>query len=322
MVLATSSVLLLIVCIGTTFAVLYQHKPPVKASTASHKSTTSTKAAVPKKSSTASTSAPVNKTPVTQNPTSIAQSAPTHTAPQQTTNYVGTLPSSIPVNVSGGNDYYYAGARQLVTASGASVTLTQAQPVVNQSAGTENHSVMELAVESSNGQQIVEIGWIVDQIMNNDSLPHLFVYHWTGGGSSCYNGCGFVPTGGVAPGSALPTNTTGTFSINYTSNAWYISYNGTTIGYFPESLWGGAYTQAGLISTFGEVEISPKSTTQCIQMGNGIAGASAGSAQISNFSLIGSASGPALSPYATTSSPYSYGSPSATGLHIGGPGIC
>lgn len=65
-----------------------------------------------------------------------------------------------------------------VTATGAAVSITQNQPKV---AAEDYHSLAELAVESTDQNQIVEIGWIVAQDVNGDSLTHLFVYHWVNG---------------------------------------------------------------------------------------------------------------------------------------------
>lgn len=330
-IVVVASFFLLLVSGGLTFALYHATKPQPLAVTKTPKKTIATTPAVQTKptqtttpgQTTTTTTTPQNQTvqkPPTQTQKNSADLPPNTQV--STGPYVGSLSDTLPVYVSGGSNYYYAGTRQFVTASGASVNLTQAQPAVGQSAGIDNHSLMELAIESSDGQQIVEIGWTVDPGLNGDTLPHLFVYHWVAGQTSCYNGCGFVQTGGTAPGSVLSANTTGTFGISYSAGAWNLSYNNSTIGYFPGSLWSGTFTQLGLVQIFGEVSINPNSTTKCIQMGNGIAGSSSGSARISNVTLTGASLATALSPYATSSSPYSYGSASATGVNIGGPGIC
>lgn len=300
----------------------------IKSSSSDKKNSLTKKSTTPSsvKSVPSLTSTPNNNDTSQQSVTpTIPPTIPETTKNSTPTNpYVGSLPSSVPVFTSGGNNYYYAGDRQFAIASGVSVTLRQAQPQVAQSAGTENHSLMEMAAESSDGKQIVEIGWMVDPIFNRDSLPHLFVFYWANGQpSSCYNTCGFVSTSNtVAPGYAVSVGAAGNYSISYYNSGWYIAYNGTQLGYFPESLWGGSFTQLGFIGIFGEVEISSGSTTKCIQMGNGIAGSSTGSAAISNFSLDGSTSAPALSPYVTASSSYSYGFATPNGVNIGGSGSC
>jgi hypothetical protein len=51
---------------------------------------------------------------------------------------------------------------------------------------------------------IVEVGWTVDDSLNGDYRPHLFVYHWVNNGETCYNGCGFVQVKSpYSPGMAL-----------------------------------------------------------------------------------------------------------------------
>lgn len=279
-----------------------------------------------------STTKPVSGPAISKTPVKITQpSQPIQQLPQQPAqgsnppSSGGSAPpnNTIPVNSTTYFNFYYVGGSQHTTASGASVSLTQYQPSVPEEPGAENHSLMELAAESQDGQQIVEVGWVVDKTMNGDDLPHLFTYHWVSGQTSCYNGCGFVHvSSNVVPGQAVLIGASGNYSINYSSNNWNISYNGINIGYFPASLWGGAFTHLGLVQVFGEVAISKSSTTQCIQMGNGLAGSNNSSARISNFSLIGGSAAPSLWPYQPASSPYSYGSASAVGMNIGGPGIC
>src|SRR4051812_37172663 len=55
--------------------------------------------------------------------------------------------------------YLYVSGYQYAAATGASVTLQQVKPAV--SAG-DYHSLAELAVESADGRQIVEVGWNAD----------------------------------------------------------------------------------------------------------------------------------------------------------------
>jgi hypothetical protein len=237
--------------------------------------------------------------------------------------YVGSLPDTIPIYSGGPFSFYYAGARQFATATGVSANLTQMQPTVPSQPEAENHSLMELAVLSSDGKQIVEVGWVVDKTMNGDELPHLFVYHWVNGQTSCYNACGFVQAStSVFPGQSVAVGSTGTYSIQYANNAWNILYNGNNVGNFPGSIWGNTFTSFGFVEAFGEVALSTSAATECIQMGNGLAGPNPGSAKVSNFKLSGSNVPEALSPYYTSPSTYSYGAASATGVSIGGPGAC
>jgi Neprosin len=216
--------------------------------------------------------------------------------------------------------YYYVGANQWgLSATGASVAFTQAKPTVG---ANDFHSVTELAVESSDGRQIVEVGWIVTQNVNGDNLPHLFVFHWVNGNATCYNGCGFVPVSTPVPaGGVVSVGTIGKFKIQFKNNRWQIIYNGYLVGYFPESIWGGSFTKAFEVQVFGEVCGSP-TTYPKTQMGNGILGSKLSSAIIKNYALLGSTIAPALSPYGinVNYTSYTYSNATATSLHYGGPG--
>ncbi|HEX5456439.1 MAG TPA: neprosin family prolyl endopeptidase [Candidatus Saccharimonadales bacterium] len=300
------TLLLALVFSGTIFALKTAGKNPVK--------TTGEVPQVQKKPETDTTKASKttkkakNSDPIKKSPSATIDKPPVD--PDENT------PA---INVKKGFDYYYAGAYQYATASGASVTLSQEMPKVMNSASSHNHSVAELSIESVDGKQIVEVGWVVDPIMNGDSKPHLFVYHWIDGEGTCYNECGFVQVSSSHfPGDPLTTGVTGIYKINYSGGEWQIYYNGDELGYFPASLWSGEFTTARFIQVFGE--IAKNSTGVCLQMGNGIRGSKPGSAQISDFTLINSVSIASLVPYAT--SPYDYGNATGSGLSYGGSDSC
>jgi hypothetical protein len=227
--------------------------------------------------------------------------------------------SASPGICGGGVCYYYVGASQSsFAAAGAAVSLQQAQPVVGVN---DYHSLAELAVESPDGQQIVEVGWIVAREVNNDSVPHLFVYHWVDGLPTCYNGCGFVSADGpIRAGGRILAGGTAAFQIAFSRDRWNISYDGFDVGYFPGSLWGGTFAQTGLVQAFGEVaasEFGPPTS----QMGNGLLGSSTGSARISRFELIGSSARSMLSSYVIADPRfYTSGSTNSHSLRFGGPG--
>ena len=175
-------------------------------------------------------------------------------------------------------------------------------------------------METADSQNIVEIGWTVDPGLNGDSSPHLFVYHWVNGQPTCYNACGFVSESSkVVPGESLAAGSVGTFAITFAAGAWRMDYDGQEFGYFPGSLWGDNFTSGSAEQVFGEV--SSSSDVPCAQMGTGASGTSAQAAHIRNFQLFGSAQPTALQPY-ETSPYYNYGSPTATGMTLGGPGGC
>lgn len=214
--------------------------------------------------------------------------------------------------------YEYASAAQVATNGGASVTTTVQQPELDRH-DSSAHSLQELAVMTTDRAFIVEIGWIIYPGLNGDSAPHLFVYHWVNNGESCYNGCGFVSTTSAAgPGMALTPNTSVGLAIQSYSGNWWLSYNGTWIGYFPGSLWNNAYSQANEIQAFGEV--SSTSGTTCTDMGNGRWGSDGASSSFSNLQLLGSTASPSWGVSQTDPSHYTVGSATKTSFHLGGPG--
>jgi hypothetical protein len=201
-------------------------------------------------------------------------------------------------------DYFYAGGYQYVAGPGSYAFLTQHLPVV---AASDFHSLAEIAVQSTDRLQIVEVGWTVDPGVNGDANPHLFVYHWVNGAGTCYNGCGWVqfsPT--LFPGMQVAADGTGyEYAIFYWQGNWWIGYQGEWIGYFPGSLWNGSYNTSGLIQWFGELAVSQGTTTLLSTMGNGTLGTSGdpNTAQIYQIALLnddGSVRGPAAPSFLTT----------------------
>lgn len=221
-----------------------------------------------------------------------------------------------------GTCFYYAAMAENTKATGASVTLSQPQPKLG---SKDIHSLAELAVESADGKQIVEIGWTVDPGVNSDSSPHLFVYHWVNGQSTCYNGCGFISTSKADhAGGAVKVGVGGTYAIQYKNNQWQLIYNGVQIGYFPGYIWNGLFDHFGLVQVFGEVASS--SQTPQAQMGNGVLGTSPGSAVIRNLTLTGASTTNTLS-YNAIGAPAKYNVGAydarcitACGMNFGGPG--
>jgi hypothetical protein len=232
--------------------------------------------------------------------------------------------------------YFYNVGNQTVVADGAIANLSVSQPYVN---SADAHSLEEVAVQSADGKQVVEVGWNVDPGVNGDSAPHLFVYHWVNGSPTCYNGCGWVdyaPTATNAGASlSAVVNTAKPFGIQYFSGNWWVSYDSTWIGYFPDTLWSGAtpsvtFHQSGFIQAF--FELAAGVTTPCSDMGNGILGlnANTGAARVGSFTLVNpvpsttaaSLTGPSTIP--STASPTYYTAQQASGsvrtFRGGGPG--
>jgi hypothetical protein len=216
-----------------------------------------------------------------------------------------------------GLSYYYVYDRVDATASGASGRFTVAQPAVP---SPDLHSLAELAVESSDGQQIVEEGWTVDPGQFGDSLPHLFVFHWVDGQPACYDACGFVSTSAsVTAGMPLTPGDVHTFRIRFSKHNWNVYDGKTRVGYFPASLWSGSFAAVGLTQWFGEVAAT--STPPCAQMGNGLFASDPDADSIRHLALI---DGPSVStsPLETDAADYTGEAISGTGLRLGGPGGC
>lgn len=169
-----------------------------------------------------------------------------------------------------------AGVIQRTVADGATANVTIAKPRVW---SADTHSLASLAVRSADGRDNVQIGWTVDQLLNPDDEPRLFVIHRANGIDSCYNysdnnddnvnDCGFEPyqASSIRPGAALPPGQVKRFSIQHSGDRWWVGYDTGWIGSFPDSLWSGEFTYASTMQYFGEV--SAVSNRPCADMGTG-----------------------------------------------------
>src|ERR1039458_2492853 len=185
-----------------------------------------------------------------------------HTVP--TSNMIAKAKSVTNKSTSGGAGsceygvcYYWTGLwADSQNAQGATISIMQSDPKLN---SKDSHTLAEIAVEANTPElNDVEFGWTVDRSINGDSLPHLFVYHWVGGQTTCYNGCGFIPLSSIyKAGKAIKPGVKGTFTIQYVKSTlprlgrkgiqfyiyeWLLSYDGVKLGYFPESIWNGNFT--------------------------------------------------------------------------------
>jgi hypothetical protein len=165
--------------------------------------------------------------------------------------------------------YHYSVGSQPAETDGAYANLTISKPKLGDA---DYHPLAEVAVQSADGKQIVEVGWNVDRVVNGDDDPHLFVYRWVNREPSCYNACGFVQySPNIKPGDTLKYDVTKKFGIQYFNGAWWVAFDSEWIGYYPESLWNDAgitFNRSGLVQIFGEVAAtSDKPCTT--QMGNG-----------------------------------------------------
>ncbi|HEY4057018.1 MAG TPA: neprosin family prolyl endopeptidase [Kofleriaceae bacterium] len=223
------------------------------------------------------------------------------------------------------DDFLYAGYYQQVGANtqGAGAMMLQGDPSV---AHEDAHSLGEIGLSTADNQQIVEIGWHVDPLVNDgDRNPRLFVFHWVDGQPTCYNECGWVQTSAnYHPGMKVTPGEVAEYRIEHKADGWHISYKGEEMGYFPASLWNAArqYTAVDHAQWFGEV--SAENPVSCSEMGTGQFGTSAGSTTMSGLYLI-STSGANVAANAvqgtvTNASYYNVGDKTPTSFAFGGPG--
>ena len=207
--------------------------------------------------------------------------------------------------VPGTNDdnvyFSYAVGRQNAVTTGVGASLVIGKPLV---AREDWHSLAEIALQSADGLQTVEVGWTVDRSVNGDDQSHLFVFNWVDGAPRCYNACDFVPAKGasITPGAVLPKGALKNFGIQHIGDGWWIGYESEWIGMFPDARWNVDFKQSGLVQFFGEVAASPPvpaSTTDnpttpkgCTQMGTG---AKPDTSAATRFSTIVYVDGPPIS---------------------------
>jgi hypothetical protein len=206
--------------------------------------------------------------------------------PPATTLAEPVLPTTRPVK------YHYSSAYQYTEADGSYANMVIGKPKL---ADEDYHTLAEIAVQSADTKQIVEVGWTVDRGVNGDEEPHLFVYHWVDGKETCYNACGFQQySKTVFPGDKLAEGTAKRMGIQFFNGAWWIAFDSEWVGYFPGELWDGRFTRSGLIQWFGEVAAS--SSEPCSAMGTGVtAYDDARAARFGTVSLLNSNDLPVIS---------------------------
>ena len=215
--------------------------------------------------------------------------------------------------------FHYSVASQAAETDGSYANITIGKPALDKS---DYHSLAEIAVQSADGQQIVEVGWNVDRVVNGDDDPHLFVYHWVNRETSCYNGCGFKQySSNLKPGDTLPYDVTKKFGVQYYAGNWWVAFDSEWIGYFPEALWNAKsvkFSRSGLVQIFGEV--AAQTETPCTDMGNGQPPEKETAARVASISLL---NGPTVAMFVrSTSDAYQVQPLSARTFRFGGPGLC
>jgi len=169
------------------------------------------------------------------------------------------------------NGYSYAGGYQYVSGAGsdgASAKVQVTNPFVPTTPVT--HSLVEVAVQSADGSQAVEVGF---RKGTSDPKQWLFAGHWINGVWQGY-GTGFVADPAAthhlgdyinASASYPSTPVLWRIGIQQFDNVWWVGMDSTPgtfewIGYFPNTRWtsqGATFTKMGLGQVFGEVPNAP-----------------------------------------------------------------
>lgn len=235
----------------------------------------------------------------------------------------------------------------------ASANLTIWKPTVT--AG-DFHSVSQIAVQSQNSNQIVEVGWNVDNALYGDNEPHVFVHYWKDGFDCGYNGvatpanCGsiaapWVDNAAVSmdAGDELTesisggTVTTLKVGIDYSTTdcggapngwwvrAWYSTGTAQYIGCYKDTNWSGVsptFNNFHLYQAFGEVAVNVANPTTL--MGSGVCPAAV--PVFNTTAFIGSVSTnlglTTLSFNSTHPTKYKHQSISSSSFYMGGDGSC
>ena len=228
------------------------------------------------------------------------------------------VPPAPNATTAAGKIFLYNYGSQTSASDGLFANVSIAKPTLG---AKDFHTLAELAVQSADSNQIVEVGWNVDPSVNGDTDPHLFVYHWINGAETCYNACGFVQSSAtVKPGATLTYGVAKRFGIQFSAGAWWISFDSEFIGSFPETLWTSqgvaSFNRTGFVQTFGEVAAS--STAPCTQMGNGLLGTNAAAAVLGSISYT---NGPTVAlTVKSNSDVYAVNALSTRTFQYGGPG--
>lgn len=179
-------------------------------------------------------------------------------------------------------------------AYGLQATITTGKPWTQSGA---NHSLGEIAVQSDDQLDVVEVMWRVNLTARPDGNPVLEAYHWIGGVGQGYR-VGFVD---YAPnplnlGAGLPKPVNKDFVISSTSTDFWVGYDGNWVASVPKSRWGArpfgqAADQVKIGQAFYEVAASGAGEEHpCDDMGTGWDSNPfvSGTGSLFNFAWIGS----------------------------------
>jgi hypothetical protein len=229
-----------------------------------------------------------------------------------------TVPTDPPVI------YKYAGMGQTdLTATGASAQFNSFNPTLVDG----SHTLGEVAVQTvdpSTGKNVsVEAGLGVDYSLNNDYALHFWTYVNQGAyqGDSNYNDLADnfrQVSSTIVPGMAVTPNQPTTIEIRHAHSEWEVFYNGTLVGGYADSIWGGRFATASVVEVFDEdASWNPQ---PCDSEGNGIFGDQAGAASFSNITFDGTSV--AINPFTfwTNDTMYRVSAYAARRIAAGGPG--
>jgi hypothetical protein len=207
------------------------------------------------------------------------------------------------------------------SAAGVSVDFKQGNPTCADGCG---HSIVEIMAADATGKNTIEYGW---GVAANAAQPTLGIGLWANGQPLDALANFVRASTKVKIGQTVTVGATGTYGISFdsASQEWQLFYNGTEVGYFPQSIWssrGTSYTAVGWDEIFGEV-VQPALTVAHMEMGNAILGSSPGSASVSDYQLLDSSTAADFSSFFVDANSrfYDDGGTSSTGFSYGGPGI-
>jgi len=183
--------------------------------------------------------------------------------------------------------------------TGVRARLTVGQPeigwFINQS-GSDVFTLAQIAVSNSNNSNTVEFGWIVEP-QRYDRIARLGLSRVVSGIQRVVtpsNLEGFVRLSGPDIGS--PVSSTADYEIRHFDASgslpgrWSVFFNGTEIGYFPDSVWSNNFKSAESVFAQGEIAAT-RNTPPCSDMGNGLGSPEANAATIGGleyYDLTGS----------------------------------
>ena len=228
---------------------------------------------------------------------------------------IGTVAASAAPASAASLQFLSAGVVQNGTSAGAFGTFTVNKPFV---VPGDAFSMATMRVFAAT-QGSVDVGWTVDRALNGDDEPHLFV-RYVNSVDHCQNVCGFHQVDpNLRPGAVLTVNSTRRFMIQHFQGNWWVGVDSVWIGFFPDALWGNAFTQAANVQWMGEVlatEFLP-----CTEMGSGEVPSAPGVATVTDIGYFG---GPSvhISAFAQNTSFYQAAVTGTTSMSYGGRGEC